>query len=368
VSDPLPQAEEAQTGSTILHDFPPPDLEARWREFLTRVEFPSHYNAPEFFREPIWKGKHPFAILAWEQGEIVGVLTGVHEGDEVESGLQSRPQVCLARSADPMTAGDALARGLFSEAGRAKVISVYTWSSTPLEAFERHGFRVREFEGNVVLDLTQGPDALFKQLKLHKRQSIRQATKRGVEIFEASSREDLLAYYDIQARWRQTPRKKIVYPAFSVQEFERRYRLRESFRLFLARYEGKIVAGLTVRFFPGGLLDFSNAASLDEFLDLKPNDLLYWKAIEWACSKAFPRVSLGGAHPFLRRFGGTLIPIHRYRLDRTWLRRHDLREAVFDKGRVGLRKLPRPLENAVRRLLGHPPVKKETNPHGRSGE
>ncbi len=362
------QVDEAQTGSTILHDFPPPELEVQWRDFLTRVDCPSHYNAPEFFREPIWTGKRPFAILAWEQGEIVGVLTGIHEGDEVESGQQSRPQVCLARSADPMTAGDTLARGLLSEAGRAKVISVYTWSSTPLEAFERHGFRVREFEGDVVLDLTQGPDALFKQLNQYRRKSIRQAAKRGVEIFEASTPEHILAYYDIRARWKQTPRKRILYEAPPVQEFERRYRLRESIRLFLARYEGKIVAGLALRFFPGGLLEFANAASLDEFFDLRPNDLLYWRAIEWACSEAFPRASLGGAHPFLRRFGGTVIPIYRYRLDRTWLRRHDLREAVLDKGRVGMRKMPRPLENAVRRLLGRPPAKKETNPHGRGGK
>jgi hypothetical protein len=42
------------------------------------------------------------------------------------------------------------------------------------------------------------------------------------------------------------------------------------------------------------------------------------------------------------RFGGTVVPILRYRLDRTWLQRHDLREKAQDIGRDLFRKV-RPL-------------------------
>ena len=354
--------------NTILHDFPPPELEVRWRDFLTRVDCPSHYNAPEFFREPYWAGKRPFAILAWGQGEIVGVLTGIHEGDEVESGQQSRPQVCLAREADPVAAGDALARGLLSEAGRAKVISVYAWSWTPLEPFKRHGFRFRQMEGDVILDLKQGADALFKQFDENRRRNIRLAARKGVEVFPASTREDVSAYYQIRAAWRQTPRKRIRGSEPPIEQLQQRYRLTGNFRLFLARHSGKMIAGITLRFLPGGLLEYANGAAVEEFLHLRPNDLLQWRAIEWACAEGFRSYSLGGAHPFLSKFGGEVVPVYRYRLDRTLLHRHDLREAVLDKGRVGLRKMPRPFENAVRRLLGRPAVNKETDPHGRGGK
>src|ERR1700687_3505451 len=79
----------------ILHDFPRPEIEVLWRDFLGRVEFPAHYDTPEFFLEPYWIGQRIFAVLAFTDSKIVGVLTGLHDGDEVLSGLQSRPQICL---------------------------------------------------------------------------------------------------------------------------------------------------------------------------------------------------------------------------------------------------------------------------------
>jgi hypothetical protein len=174
--------------------------------------------------------------------------------------------------------------------------------------------------------------------------------KTGVEVFQATSREDVLAYYQIRLDWNR--RKNLEYQEPSWDKFEQRYRLQNNIRLFLARYEGKIIAGNTVRFFPGGLVEAANNASLDEFLRLRPNDLLMWRIIEWACAEGFPRFSLGAAHSFLRKFGGSVSPIHRYRLDRTWMRRHDLRETLLDFGREKLRKFPPPVENAVRKLVG----------------
>jgi hypothetical protein len=42
----------------------------------------------------------------------------------------------------------------------------------------------------------------------------------------------------------------------------------------------------------------------------------------------FSRYSLGEAHPFLRKSGGTVIPIYGHALDRTFLRRHYLKEHI----------------------------------------
>lgn len=113
-----------------------------------------------------------------------------------------------------------------------------------------------------------------------------------------------------------------------------------------------MIASSAVRFYPGGLVEAASNCSLDEYLHLHPNDLLLWKTMEWACVNGFPKISLGGAHPFLRKWGGIVVPIHRYRMDRTWLRRHDVRETVRDFGRKSLHRMPPPVEKAVRRLLG----------------
>jgi hypothetical protein len=79
---------------------------------------------------------------------------------------------------------------------------------------------------------------------------------------------------------------------------------------------------------------------------------MQWRGIEWACSQGLRRHSLGGSHQFLLRFGGTVVPIIRYRLDRSWFRKHDVRDAVRDLGRQALRKMPPAMEKKVRALLG----------------
>jgi hypothetical protein len=325
---------------------------------LSRVEVPAHYDCPEFFEERHWTGERHFAVLALNRGSVVGVLTGQHRGNEVLSGLRSRPQICVDMTADTNAALSSLARGLLAEAGSAKLITAYTWSSMPLRAFESFGFRRRDQEGNIVLDLTKGPETLFRQFHASRRRNIRRAIQNGVEVFQAKTMEDVETFYRLHLTWRQTTRKKISTPQIPREVFERRFYHPKNFRFFLARYSGRLIAAMTLRFCPGGLIESSDLNSLDEFLHLKPNDLLEWKGIEWACSEGFRRFSLGGAQIFHRRSGGTLIPIFRYRKDRTLLRQYDLLESGMDRARSGFRKLPGPVQKIVRRIL----AKKENVP------
>jgi hypothetical protein len=335
---------------TRFHEFPSGELEAAWRDCLARVELPAHYNAPEFFLSPLWEGKRPFAILALESGKVVGILTGIHEGEELNCGQPSRPQICMDKTADPAIVQGALAEGLLAEAGRESLLNVYSWTS--LDSFRHFGFRHRRLEGDVVLDLTLGPDALFKRFHETRRRNIRFAIRQGVTVSQATTREELLEYYDVYLKWLQTQRKEIEGELQPLESFMRGRTLTANSRLFVARYSGKIVAGNIVRFFPEGLLEAAANSSLDQFLHLKPNDLLLWKSIEWGCGEGLQRFSLGGAHSFLRYCGGTVVPIHRYRIDRTWIRRHDLHETILDHSRHVLHRMPAPVERTVRRLLG----------------
>src|SRR5262245_27881449 len=336
-------------GFRILHEFPSPSEEAAWRAFLTYADWPSHYTSPEFFREPFWTGKRPFAILITDGDKVVAVSTGLREADRVISGLRSRPQVCFDPGVDLSRVVAALSGGLLEEAGSAKLVTLFAWM--PLKSAERLGFRRRIFEGNVVLDLTKGPDALFRQCQESRRRNIRKATREGIEVFQASNEDDLRAYYEVYCRWQKTERKQIDGMQLPFDVLHAMYELRNSRRLFLARHAGKIIAGTTVRFFPGGLLEYSGNSSLDEHLHLRPNDLLWWKTIEWGCAQGFQRYSLGGAHHFLRKSGGTIVAIYRYRLDRTWGRRHDLLEIPVDMARRVVRSVP-----ALKRVIRNVPL------------
>ncbi len=113
-----PQVQRGPMNFMIIHDFPPADLEKAWRDGLTRVEVPSHYDAPEFFREPLWAGKNAFAVLAIDDSAVAGVLTGTHEGDQISGGLPSRPQIWVDSTKDADTTLDALARACWRKLAR----------------------------------------------------------------------------------------------------------------------------------------------------------------------------------------------------------------------------------------------------------
>src|SRR5271163_678245 len=119
----------------ILHQFPAPQIEAPWRDFLRRLELPSHYDAPEYFLEPFWTAKRPFAILALDGNLMTAILTGIHQEDHVICGLPARPQISVAPNADTNAALEALVTGLFEEAGPAKMLTVFAWPDLELRPF-----------------------------------------------------------------------------------------------------------------------------------------------------------------------------------------------------------------------------------------
>jgi hypothetical protein len=348
-----PQIKQA-TNFKILREFPSPDLEKAWRNYLARVEFPSHYDAPEYFIEPLWADKPRFAILAFENSgnneKVIGVLTGLHAGKNVMCGLPARPQISVDPAADSAAALEILVQGLLKESESAELVSVYTWSYLKLPNFEARGFRCEELQGNVVLDLTLGPDALFKQFAKDRRRNIRFAEKNGVEISEVTTEKDIADSYEVYSAWRETERKTVHTRRVTYETFAKAARLTGNRLRLVARLAGKPIAINSFRFLPGGLFESSANSSLDEFIHLKPNDLLQWRGIEWACAHGLRRHSLGGSHSFLLRFGGTVIPILRYRLDRTFLHRHDLRDKVQVVGRQIVGKLPAAVGKNIRKL------------------
>lgn len=104
-------ARAAQT-FLVLHEFPPHEIADLWRSFLSRIDSPSHYDAPEYFFEPQWAGKKPFVILSLYHDDIVGVASGIHANGCTVCGLISRPQVRIDDAAEPLLASSYLAEGL----------------------------------------------------------------------------------------------------------------------------------------------------------------------------------------------------------------------------------------------------------------
>jgi Acetyltransferase (GNAT) domain len=308
----------------ILRGPPAGVIEARWRACLADSDFPTHYTAPEFFFEPTFRQSKPFAILSLVDDAVTGVLTGTHDGVRVQSGLSVRPQIAFSRRADRSCAMANLVDGLVELAQSAKLVDLFVWSD--MESLVAPRLRKKRHEGVVMLDLSRGPDALFRKFSENKRTNIKKSIKYGVTVEPAKGQDEISAYYAICLDW---ARRKAL-PLTGEDEFQQAFALTKNRLLLLARYQAKIIAGIVIRFFPQGVMEYAANSSLESALRLRPNDLLHWRAIEWGCGIGLTKYSLGGAHLFLRKFGGELIPITRHRLDLSISRRFAIADWLID--------------------------------------
>jgi hypothetical protein len=330
----------------ILHHQPGGIIEDSWRACLAQSDCPTHYTAPEYFLEPLLRRSKPFAILSLAGEQVTGVLTGIHQGDHVQSGLSVRPQIAFSRHADRSRAMTNLVAGLITEAASAKLVDLFVWSD--VETLVEPRFRQRRYEGVVMLDLLRGPDALFRKFSANKRTNIKKAIKYGVSVAPAKSEDEISAYYRIYVEW--SLRKQLSIQ--SEEEFQENFKLIENRLLLLARHESKIIAGIVIRFFPGGVMEYAANSSIQSALRLRPNDLLHWRAIEWGCAEGITKYSLGGAHPFLRKFGGEVAMSTRCRLDLSISRAYTVRDWLADAAARARPFIPDRLARFARSLRG----------------
>jgi hypothetical protein len=329
-----------------LHRQPEGLIEALWRSCLADADFPTHYTAPEYLLEPGLRNKAPFAVLSLSGEEVTAVLTGTNHGAYVQSGLSVRPQIVFSRRADPVRAMANMVDGLLAEARSAKLVDLFVWSDAASLVDPR--FHKKQYEGVAMLDLSRGPDALFRKFSENKRRNIKRAIKCGVSVEPADDPAKVSAYYSICVQWSR--RKELSIPG--EEEFHQTVALRNNRLLLLARHEGKIVAGIVIRFSPHGVMEYAANSSMQNALHLRPNDLLHWRAIEWGCREGMTHYSLGGAHLFLRKFGGEIVPTTRHRLDLSTFRRFAIGDWIADRAEQARPLIPGRLATVARSLRG----------------
>jgi Acetyltransferase (GNAT) domain len=330
----------------ILHDRPDGVIEGRWRACLAQSDFPTHYTAPEYFLEPLLRRSKPFAILSLAGEHVTGVLTGMHQGDHVQSGLSVRPQVAFSRNADRAEAMRRLIAGLLQEAKSAKLVDLFVWSQMA-ELIDGR-FHKRPYEGVVMMDLAQDSDTIFRKFSAKRRTDIRRVIKSGVSVAPAETGDDLCEFHAIHREWARRKGRA----AIGEEEFREVFALGGNRRLLLARYKGRVIAGVVHRFFPGGVMEYAANNSLESALQLRPNDLLQWRAIEWGCAEGLTKYSLGGAHPFLRKFGGEIVTTTRCRLDLSIFRAYTVRDWLADTAKKARPFIPDRLATLARSLRG----------------
>lgn len=130
------------------------------------------------------------------------------------------------------------------------------------------------------LDISPDEEELMANLHQKTRYNIRLAERKGVEIEENGTKEDLPVFYQI-----------LLETAERDEFLVRSYQYFEDFfdylvpaglgKLFLAKYQGKIIAG-TLLFKLGDKAWYIYGASSNRHRNVMPNYLIQWTMISWA--------------------------------------------------------------------------------------
>jgi hypothetical protein len=142
-----------------------------------------------------------------------------------------------------------------------------------------------------VMNLNNGAQKLWLNIHHNKRRNIRTALKEGVEITQSHRKEDLKIFcslYEVTAK----KRGFIAYPRSFFEAIWKIYNPELS-KVFLAHWKGKCVSGVFV-VIHGKTVYALGAGSLATGWSARPNDLLHWKVMEWACENGYLKYNMGG--------------------------------------------------------------------------
>ncbi len=335
----------------ILTKYPDEKLLAAWQEFLADAACPTHYITPGFFTDPFIRGGERFAVLALEKEKITAVLTGVEAGKTIVSGLPVRPQIAFRKNTDRISATKSLVEGMLDKGG-AGVELINFHSREPLAGIEKTGFTAERCSGGdtvVMLDLARGAEALFRDFSQTRQNEIRKAMKNDrLLIKDVETGAELNELYEIHLDWNKSKNTEPdAYEDFAQASRDKDYR-----KTLIAVYDGKVIAGTFFRFCAGGMVEYAGNNSLAQYQKLRPNPLIGWRAIEWACAGGFTHFSMGASHEFLRRFGGEITGGVCYTLDRTFLKRHEKKEKLKKLAVNTYLSLPVSARQRIKQALG----------------
>jgi CelD/BcsL family acetyltransferase involved in cellulose biosynthesis len=166
------------------------------------------------------------------------------------------------------------------------------------------------------LALQADPDAVLKTFRASQvRQPISRAVREGVEVRHAEDRADLLeTFYRLHLATRRRLGVPVQPKRFFALLWERMIEPGKGFVL-VARQRGVPVAGAVFLISPG-TVTYKYSASDASRLKLRPNNLLLWEAIRWACENGRNTFDFGrsdleneGLRKFKGGWGSTELPV-----------------------------------------------------------
>lgn len=158
------------------------------------------------------------------------------------------------------------------------------------EVFHKMGYASVRIENEYAVNLEGGVDKLWKSIDHNKRRNIKKAMKEGVEVVQSHNYEDLRTFISMY----EATGKRRGFSTYRPSWFEAMWKTfkPELSTVFLAYWKGKSVSGVYIVIY-GKIVYALSAGSRTEGWEVRPNDILHWKAMEWACQNGYSKYDMG---------------------------------------------------------------------------
>jgi CelD/BcsL family acetyltransferase involved in cellulose biosynthesis len=262
----------------------------RWLAFVTASASATPFHHPAW--ATLLSECYGFraSVLAMGEGDV---MTGGMPVMEVKRPLGARRWVslpftdhCAPLVSEPQA--EPFLAAATQQAERAGISQIEVHA--PLEGFGIHS----RAEG-VIHTLHLSPDPEEVRRSFHKSQvirSINRAEKEPIFVRRGQSAADLTeAFYGLHVR---TRRKQGV-PVQSRRFFELlwKHMLSRGLGFVLLTYSGTTPIAGAVFLTWNGTITYKYGASNPDYLQLRPNHLIFWEAIRWSCENGFHTFSFG---------------------------------------------------------------------------
>lgn len=149
-------------------------------------------------------------------------------------------------------------------------------------------FKMKDVNATVIVDLEPREEDIMKNLHKDARWGINRAKKEGLIVEEADNEKSWKEFYEI---YKKTMEEGGSNPS-TLEEIKKKSHI-----LFVCKKNEKIIAGAAIWFvekYDKNIPRLYLNASLKEYLDLQPNNLLYWHCLLWSKNKKYDKFDLGG--------------------------------------------------------------------------
>lgn len=145
-----------------------------------------------------------------------------------------------------------------------------------------------------IMDISLDEEELLKKMKAKTRYNIKLAKKKGVKVFSTDDPSYLKIFFDLVNKTAE--RKNVNFHSFSHYEKMWQSLPKDSVSLFLAEFDGKIIAANLVTFY-NGVATYLHGGFDGEFRKLMAPFLLQWRCIQMAKKNNCQWYDFGGVYP-----------------------------------------------------------------------